>query len=165
MLLVYEDNFPGKKWEYILEKESESESHSVVSDFFYPMDDIVCGILQAKILDLIAIPFFRGPSHSGIKPRSSTLQVDSLTAELPGKPHILDSGSQMRSPIGSSSDFLHSAFHVTCHHMEVQGKRDLLGVACRLVEGRSHMLHFGYLQCQCSILGRCFSSVQSLSRV
>ena len=32
------------------------------------MDYTVHGILQARILDWVAIPFFRGPSHPVIKP-------------------------------------------------------------------------------------------------
>ena len=37
----------------------------------------VHGILQAKILEWVAIPFSRGFSDSGIKPRSHALQVNS----------------------------------------------------------------------------------------
>ena len=43
-------------------------------------------ILQARILEWVAIPFSRGLAHSGIKPRSPALQVDSLLSEPPGKP-------------------------------------------------------------------------------
>ena len=42
-------------------------------------------IIQARILEWVAIPFFRGSSQPGIEPRSPTLQVDSLPAEPPGK--------------------------------------------------------------------------------
>ena len=60
-------------------------SCSVVSDSFNPMDcsppDFsVHGILQARILEWIAIPFSRGFSH----PRDWT-QADSLTSEPPEK--------------------------------------------------------------------------------
>ena len=51
-----------------------------------PMDYTVPGILQARILEWVAFPFFRGSSNPGIKPRSPTLQVDSLPAETQGKP-------------------------------------------------------------------------------
>ena len=44
------------------------------------------GILQGRILDWIAIPFSRDPPNTGIKPRSRTLQVDSLPSKSPGKP-------------------------------------------------------------------------------
>ena len=40
------------------------------------------GILQARILEWVAMPFSRGSSQ----PRSPELQVDSLPSELPGKP-------------------------------------------------------------------------------
>ena len=48
----------------------------------------VHGILQARILDWVVIPFYRG-SSPGIEPRSSTLQADSLPAESPGKPKLV----------------------------------------------------------------------------
>ena len=51
------------------------------------MDYTVHGILQARILECVAVPFSRGSSQ----PRDGTqvspvLQMDSLLAELPGKP-------------------------------------------------------------------------------
>ena len=46
------------------------------------------GILQARVLEWVAMPFSRGSSNPGIKPRSPTLQVDSLLSEPPGKPDI-----------------------------------------------------------------------------
>ena len=53
-----------------------------------PMDcsllgSFVRGILQERILEWVAIPFY-----SGIKPGSLALQVDSLLSELPGKPSL-----------------------------------------------------------------------------
>ena len=39
---------------------------------------LICGILQARILDWVAIPFSRDLPNSGIEPRSTTLQADSL---------------------------------------------------------------------------------------
>ena len=47
-----------------------------------PMDYTAHGILQTRILKWVAFPFSRGSSQ----PRSSTLHMDSLTAEPPGKP-------------------------------------------------------------------------------
>ena len=41
-------------------------------------------ILQARILEWIAMPF----SRAGIEPRSPALQVDSLSSEPPGKPDL-----------------------------------------------------------------------------
>ena len=38
----------------------------------------VLGILQARILEWVAIPFSRGSSHPRIEPRSSAVQVDSF---------------------------------------------------------------------------------------
>ena len=42
-----------------------------------PPGSSVHGILQARILEWIAIPFFRGLPNPGIDPRSPALQVDS----------------------------------------------------------------------------------------
>ena len=48
------------------------------------------GILQARILELIAVPFSRDLPDPWIEPRSPTLQVDSLPAEPQGKPQVLE---------------------------------------------------------------------------
>ena len=45
----------------------------------------VHGILQARILEWVAISSSRGSSDPDIKPRSPTFQADSLPAELSGK--------------------------------------------------------------------------------
>ena len=50
------------------------------------MDYTVHAILQARILEWVAFPFSWGSSNPGIEPRAPTLQVDSLPAELSGKP-------------------------------------------------------------------------------
>ena len=50
------------------------------------MDGIVHGILQARILEWVAFPFFRDLPNPGIEPRSPVLQADSLPAEPQGKP-------------------------------------------------------------------------------
>ena len=46
------------------------------------------GILQARILEWVAMPSSRGSSQSGVKPRSPALQADSLPTEPPGNPNI-----------------------------------------------------------------------------
>ena len=53
------------------------------------MDYTVHGILQARILEWLVVPFSRGSSQPGIEPRSPTLQVDSLPAEPPGRTSLL----------------------------------------------------------------------------
>ena len=58
-----------------------------------PMDYPVCGILQARILEWVAVPFSRGLPNPGIEPRSPTLQVDSLPAEPQRKPKNTGVGS------------------------------------------------------------------------
>ena len=54
-----------------------------------PLDSPVHGILQARILEWVAIPFSRGSSDPGIEPRSPPLQADSFLSEPPGKPSPL----------------------------------------------------------------------------
>ena len=54
-----------------------------------PVDYTVCGILQARILEWVAIPFSRGSSQ----PRSPALQADSLPAESQRKPKNTGVGS------------------------------------------------------------------------
>ena len=49
-------------------------------------DYIVRGILQARILEWVAVPFYRGSSE----PRAPALQVDSLPAEPQGSPRMLE---------------------------------------------------------------------------
>ena len=46
----------------------------------------VHGILQARILEWVAISSSRGSSHPGIEPWSPALQADSLLSESPRKP-------------------------------------------------------------------------------
>ena len=46
------------------------------------------GILQARILEWIGMLSSRGSSQLRDLTRSPSLQVDSLPAELPGKPHL-----------------------------------------------------------------------------
>ena len=48
----------------------------------------VHGILQARILEWVAILFSRDPPNPGIEPRSPTLQGDSVSAEPQGKPIV-----------------------------------------------------------------------------
>ena len=65
---------------------NESESCSVMSDSLQPHGLYSPWILQARILQWVAISFSRGSSQPRIKPRSLAFQVGSLPAELKGKP-------------------------------------------------------------------------------
>ena len=51
-----------------------------------PMNYPVHGILQARILEWVAIPSPGDLPNLGIKPRSPTLEADSLPVEPPEKP-------------------------------------------------------------------------------
>ena len=59
-----------------------------------PMDYTGHGILQARILKWVAVPFSRGSSQ----PRSSAMKMDSLPAEPQGKPKntVVDSLSLLQ---------------------------------------------------------------------
>ena len=50
------------------------------------------GILQASILEWLAIPVSRDPPDPGLEPGSLVLQADSLQSEPPGKPQEYWSG-------------------------------------------------------------------------
>ena len=52
---------------------------------YIPLGSSVHGILQARILEWVAIPFSRKLSRSGIEPGSPALQVNCLLSEPPGK--------------------------------------------------------------------------------
>ena len=58
-----------------------------------PMDCIVHGILQARILEWVAFPYTRGSSQLRNQTQVSTLQADSLPAEPQGKPKNTGVGS------------------------------------------------------------------------
>ena len=51
-----------------------------------PPGSSVHGILKARILEWVAIPFSRGLPDPGIELRFPALQADSLPSEPPGKP-------------------------------------------------------------------------------
>ena len=53
---------------------------------YNPMDYIVHGILQARILEWVAFPSPGDLPNPGIEPRSPALQADSSPAEPQGKP-------------------------------------------------------------------------------
>ena len=53
-----------------------------------PPGSSVHGILQARILEWVAVPYSRGSSRPGIKPGSAALQADSIPIEPPEKPLI-----------------------------------------------------------------------------
>ena len=61
------------------------------------MDYKVHGILQARILEWVAVPSSGDLPNLGIEPRSPALQVNSLPAELPGNPKKTKTNSQILS--------------------------------------------------------------------
>ena len=61
---------------------------------YSPPGSSVLGIFQARILELIAISYFKDLPDPGIEPKSPALQVDSLPAESSGK--SLGSGAKLK---------------------------------------------------------------------
>ena len=54
---------------------------------YNPINCIVLGILQARIVEWVVFPFSRGSSQPRNQTNSPVLQVDSLPTELWGEPH------------------------------------------------------------------------------
>ena len=78
-----------------------------------PPGSSVHGSLQARILELAAIPFSRGSSWTRDQTWVSELQAGSLPSELPGKPVLYDkkymnlvqiSGTELLKPLDFLSD-------------------------------------------------------------
>ena len=63
-----------------------------------PPGSSVHGILQARILDCVAMPSSRDLPNPGIEPRSPAFQADSLLSEPPGKPRKLSPNQRTREP-------------------------------------------------------------------
>ena len=72
---------------------SESESRSVVSDSATPWNNTVHGILQARILEWVAFPFFRGPSQPRDRTQVSHVAGGFFTSWATGKPKNTGLGS------------------------------------------------------------------------
>ena len=62
------------------------------------------GILQARILEWVAMSYSRGSSQPRGQPRSPALQVDSLPSEPPGKPKNTGVGNLALLPPGDLPD-------------------------------------------------------------
>ena len=82
----------GRKRRESKESLESSKSRLVVSDSLWPRghkcnqpDSSVHGILQARILEWLPVPFSRGSSQPRDRTRSPTLQADSLPSEPPGE--------------------------------------------------------------------------------
>ena len=74
-----------------------------------PMDYTVHGILQAKILEWVAIPFSWGSFQPRNWTQVSAFQEDSLPAEPPGKPkHTLSQCHFLHGPILNHSHILNA---------------------------------------------------------
>ena len=96
--MIWENGIETRKLSYV--KWSEvTQSCPTLCD---PVDcslpgSSVHGILQARILEWVAISFSRNLPDPGIEPRSPTLLADALRSEPPGKPIICEMNCQSRS--------------------------------------------------------------------
>ena len=70
----------------------------------------VHGILQAKILEWVAIPFSGDLSHPWIEPGSPELQADSLPSAPPGKWLVLKFSTKLLLQLLLSSASVHAPF-------------------------------------------------------
>ena len=70
---------------HVVNWKCESESHSVLLILFNPMDYIVHGILQARILEWVAFPFFRGSSQLRDQTQVSHIAGGFFTSWATGK--------------------------------------------------------------------------------
>ena len=65
------------------------------------------GILQARLLEWVAIPSSRESSHPGLEPKSPALQEDSLLSEPPGKPQPYSEAAGKPAPSVLWRELLH----------------------------------------------------------
>ena len=70
-----------------------------------PIDYIVHGILQARILEWVAIPFSGDLPSPGMEPRSPALQAESSPAEPPGMPSKEQVSFIFRAAVTICNDF------------------------------------------------------------
>ena len=82
---------------YIRDSEGESEVTQSCPTLCDPMDCSLPGsshhgILQARVLEWVAISFFRDFPYPGIKPGSPAFQADALNSEPPGKHEVIEVG-------------------------------------------------------------------------
>ena len=101
----------GHKVAYIINSIFKTCAHVLCAHVFvwqslshvslWPLGYTVHGILQARILEWVAVPFSKRSPQPGIKARSPILQADSLSgepAEKPKKPKNTGVGSLPPSP-------------------------------------------------------------------
>ena len=87
------------------------------------------GILQARILEWVAMPPPGDLPNPGTEPRSSALQVDSLLSELWGKPKSYFFSYHLMSPVIRLCSLpISGILHV--RGKEYQGRKRLCGQHC-----------------------------------
>ena len=92
-----------------------------------PMNYTVHGILQARILEWVALPISKDLPNPGIKPRSPTLQADSFPVEPQGKSQTgkTKTGKGRQNWKGNSKPLQYSCLENTMNSMKRQKDRTL----------------------------------------
>ena len=86
------------------------------------MNYTVHGILQARILEWVALPISKDLPNPGIKPRSPTLQADSFPVEPQGKSQTgkTKTGKGRQNWKGNSKPLQYSCLENTMNTMKIQ---------------------------------------------
>ena len=113
----------------------------VVSDSLRPHAQ---EIVQARILEWVAVPFSRDLPNLEIEPRSPTLQVDSLPTEPPGKPEKTGVGSlsllqQIFLTQGLNQGLLHCKRIL--YPLSYQGNPNVSSMSAHLRQQDAHSTH------------------------
>ena len=116
----------------------------------------VHGILQARILEWVAVPFSRGSSQAGTEPRSPTLQADFLLSEPPGIATAVAAAAKLLQSCLTLCDPIDCSSPGSSAHGILQA-RILEQVAISFSRGSSQLkdrTHLSYVFC---IAGRFFT--------
>ena len=108
----------------------------------------VHGILQARILEWVAISFPRGSSQPRMKPRSLALWADSLPWEPPGKPHqlvVMQSATKLLVAMRSAQRHCKSAYKCRRLLFRICAKSCLFAIQKAPKLKKTHLSH-GSLQ-------------------
>ena len=100
-----------------------------------PPGSSVHGILQARILEWVAIPSPGDLHNPGIKPGSPALQADSLLSEPPEKPRVGPFSNATVHPHGTSGPYHphHCLPHLCLCHLSTSQFRRPCHLSCILV--------------------------------
>ena len=102
-----------------------------------PPGSSVHGILQARILEWVAISFSRGSSDPGVEPGSPTLEAHALTSKPPGK---------TVAPWQGSNSQLNPQHQTQWMPWHIGGAPEILGKWWLQIFGGTHLNHWWYFK-------------------